>query len=178
MLELGNIITTNQKQSISMEKLNPESLKTGNSKWMEGAIKFTVFNKLCACRVSLRTDAGGRTGNIDSFKINPEDVKQLNLVVPNIKQLIEGSMNFLIQECNWFYNETHEKKDQRKITSEDVIKYFSHVSVIGAEHTYKGESFVLIGLEGKYPVWDEEHGIGLKVVNGRVVSHGQIGEFL
>ena len=176
MLELGNINI--KKNSISLEKIDPASIKSWQFGWMEGFIKFTVFNKLCASKVHLRCNQGGKTDTVDSFKIDLEGIKQLNSVIPNLKSIIEGSMDLLIKECNWFYNETHDKKEQKKITSADVIKHFSHVSSIGVEYGYKGDSYVLIGLEGTYPVWDAEHGIGLKVVNGKVVDCGQIGNFL
>jgi len=176
MLELGNINV--KKNSISLEKIDPESVKSWQLGWMSGIVKFTVFNKLCASKVYLRCGQGGKTDTADSFKIDPEGVKQLNSVIPNIKSIIEGSMNFLIEQCDRFYNETHDKKEQKKITSTDVIKHFSHVSTIGVEYSYKGDSYVVIGLEGTYPVWDAEHGIGLKIVNGKVIACGQIGEFL
>ena len=164
------------------QKLDPSTFKKGDLERSPVArIRFTVFGKEVACTVPLECGVdqtiGGQQSKLSQFNIDANMVEQLNIVIPKIDKIIEGATDRILKQCQMFHDSVTEESKTKKLTVTDLKKHFSHVGIVNTYVKQGGSWKAAIGisLDGKYStpdVWDEEHGVGLVVVDGKVIECG------
>lgn len=163
-------------------KLDPSTFKKGDLERSPVArIRFTVFGKEVACTVPLECGVdqtiGGQQSKLSQFNIDANMVEQLNMVIPKIDKIIEGATDLILKQCQMFHDSVTEESKTKKLTVADLKKHFSHVGIVNT-YVKQGGSWkaaVGISLDGVYStpdVWDEEHGVGLVVIDGKVIECG------
>ncbi len=157
----------------AVEKLDPSGVSETDTWYFKSPQIIEVFGKRCACNIKI--DTGCSNSGLSSFSIDLDSVKELNVSVPKLSKIIESAIKSILNECNDFYNATNE--DKRILTENDIKKSFSYISAIHAKKGYKERGYLVVSLEGVYPYWDYEHGVGLKIRDGKVVEIGQGGQF-
>ena len=144
----------------SLEYLDPAKVKSWDLEYLTGIVKFKCFGRECASEVDIELDRDGY--------IIPDLIKEYNKTVVNIGKVIESGIDFIAKALNssaWLDD------DKRgTMTGADVKRLFSYVSNIRVVASRTGAT-IFVSLEGKQP-WDEEHGIGILIKNGKVVDSG------
>lgn len=169
------------EKKASTESFNPASMKGDLEDGYVAKIRFTVFGKQVACGVKLEcgtgATVGGQTSKLSQFAIDTNMVDQLNIAIPKIDKIIEGAADMILNQCQIFHDSVTETSKRKKLSYADLKKNFESVGIITTYVKQGGSWKAAIGvsLDGRYStpdVWDEEHGIGLIVIDGKVIDCG------
>jgi len=165
----------------SLESFNPASMKGDLEGGYIAKIRFTVFGKQVACGVEIGCGVdqtiGGQTSKLSQFAIDTNMVDQFNMVIPKIDKIIESAADMILNRCQIYHDSVTETSKRKKLTYADLKKDFESAYPVGTYIKQGGKWKAAVGivLTGRYStpdVWDEEHGVGLLVVDGKAVDCG------
>lgn len=141
---------------------DPSTVSKRATETLNGVVIFQLFGKQCASKTRITLSSDGL--------LTKEMADEYSKTIPQIGKVIESGMNFIVEALKKSAWLDDAKAD--KITNADVKKLFSHVNNIVVRTDPETKSIVtIVELEGKSP-WDEEHGIALKIKNGKVIASG------
>lgn len=152
------------KEVVAVETYrDPSKVKDYEVEFIEGIAKFKVFGKECAPSIIIPVN---KDGSIDTSTYNKFIVKAPSIIEAGIDQIVTAF------ESGWWQDVFPNKK----ATKSDFIKAFRYISEIDIKLDDDNKECVVVMLEGDSPM-DEEHGIGVKIINNKVVKCGTGGYF-
>jgi hypothetical protein len=162
-------------------RIDPSSMKGDLESGAMARIRFTVFGKQVACSIfvgcGVDKTVPGQMSKLSQFNVDTGIIEQLNIVIPKIDKIIEGATDKILSQCQKFHDSVTETSKRKKLNSADLKQHFVSAGIVPT-YVKQGGSWkpaIGISLDGKYStpdVWDEEHGVGLVVVDGKVIECG------